>query len=100
VPSVIAAGVPPSREIENRCAWRSSTKWSHQVTGGRSQVCAFDFDFSRSSSRSRAFCKSVTSGHTREMKAMRAESGNHFGVATPVGTSLTRTASPPSAGIT
>jgi hypothetical protein len=75
-------------------------KWSHQVTGTRSQVCAFIFDFARSSRRSRACFGSVRSGQTREMKAMRVESGNHFGVATPVGTSPTRAASPPSAGIT
>ena len=79
---------------------RSSMKWSQCVTGGRSQAIALIFESSRSFSFSRVFAQSVMSGQTSVMKAMRFESGNHFGAETPVGTSPTRVASPPLAAIT
>ncbi len=75
-------------------------KWSQCATGGRSQVIADIFEASRASSFSLAFAQSVMSGQTSVMNAMRRESGNHLGAETPVGTSLTRTASPPLVPIT
>ena len=75
-------------------------KWSQCVTGGRSQVIAVIFDSSRCASFSFVFAQSVMSGQTSVMKAMRFESGNHLGVATPVGMSPTRWASPPFVAIT
>ncbi len=98
--SVIAVGVPPSSGIEYRCGTRSSMKWSQCVTGGRSQAIAVIFESSRAVSFSLVFAQSVMSGQTSVMKAMRRESGNHFGAETPVGTSLTRIASPPLVPIT
>ena len=100
VASVIALGVPPSSGMENRCGTRSSIKWSQCVTGGRSQVIAVIFESSRTVIFSLVFAQSVISGQTDVMKAMRRESGNHLGADTPVGTSLTRIASPPFVPIT
>ena len=70
------------------------------MTGGRSQASAVIFESSRAFSFSRVLVQSVMSGQTSVMKAIRFESGNHFGAETPVGTSPTRVASPPFAAIT
>jgi hypothetical protein len=59
---------------------------------------AFTFDFSRSSTFFFVASGVSAPAITGETKAIRFPSGNHFGLETPSGISVTRSASPPSSG--
>jgi hypothetical protein len=65
-----------------------------------SHTSALIFGSARSFMRDSCSAQFFASGQTCDRNAMRLESGNHFGAITPVGTLVTRRASPPFTGIT
>ena len=90
-----------SRSTTKRCGYSSSVRKRSQKRKSRlSLVRALTFDFSRASSAFLVSAGDSAPATTWAAKTMRLPSGSHFGLATEVGMSVTRSASPPSSGST